>query len=761
MTVVEEWLAGFGAPISASSLCNAQATALVEFVHRYAGAVATFVEARGRGEQELVVLDVRTGAPQAPVHPIRPTERVGILFARADAMPLVAMLRNNFPDTEKQLLVPAGSPAFICIDDRPWAEALLTWTPAELINRILTWFQRAARGELHDARQPLEPVLLGSPLSFIIARSILATDATEDLIAEHDLEQRSILRVKPLAEISEVTAGSEPICITTYRVQPERMQRLRHAPATLGELAETLRARGIDICADLTSRFARWLAEGEVAAWRLNARFAVIVEMPIATPRGERQEGVDMRAFLAAQSAGDIAVALGVAFNTNPQHGSSVGYAKRIGQPAVDRQALDEICVQSAEVHLEFERDLATRLAGRKEPDTRRAVLVGAGAMGSHLADCLVREGRFRWTIIDDDRLLPHNLARHVARKDQTCRHKAVILADYLNMSLAGEAAVGQPLSANLFAAGKVGAEIAEALNAADLLIDATASVRAARYLSDHKAQARRLSTFFNPSGKAAVLLAEPAGRALTLRDLEAQYLGFVLRNARLANHLGDLPEILAYTGACRAITNRIPQWRVSVLAGLAAGGVSDAADRTEPAILIWTLTSNDEVNVDAVPAEPVARYCAHGWQIAVDAGLASRIHALRRARLPSETGGILFGLVDIPKKSIHVVHASPAPPDSEEQPDGFLRGTDGVQELLEAADRTTAGQLRYVGEWHSHPPRASAHPSPVDARQIDWLAGLLGMDSMPALLLIAADTGIAVVLADEPAQGLTPDRTP
>ena len=87
-------------------------------------------------------------------------------------MPFVVMHRDEFPDTEHQQLVPEGHPAVICIDDRPWAEALLTWTPTELIERILTWFRRAARGELHDARQPLDPVLLGSPLSLIIPRSI-------------------------------------------------------------------------------------------------------------------------------------------------------------------------------------------------------------------------------------------------------------------------------------------------------------------------------------------------------------------------------------------------------------------------------------------------------------------------------------------------------------------------------------------------------------------------------------------------------------
>ena len=264
------------------------------------------------------------------------------------------------------------------------------------------------------------------------------------------------------------------------------------------------------------------------------------------------------------------------------------------------------------------------------------------------------------------------------------------------------------------WSAANGGTAVAESLAEADLIIDATASLLAARFLSDHKAQARRLSTFFNPTGEAAILLAEPAGRSLTLRDLEAQYLGLVLRTGRLADHLGKLAETVAYTGACRAITNRIPQSRVSVLAGLAAAGVGNAADGMDAVISIWTLTSNDEVTLDSIPAEPVSHYQAHGWQITMDAGLAARIRAMRNARLPSETGGMLFGLVDIPAKSIHLIDASPAPPDSMERPNGFIRGTQGVEALMEEIRRKTAGQVRYVGEWHSHPPPASARPSSV-----------------------------------------------
>jgi hypothetical protein len=69
--------------------------------------------------------------------------------------------------------------------------------------------------------------------------------------------------------------------------------------------------------------------------------------------------------------------------------------------------------------------------------------------------------------------------------------------------------------------------------------------------------------------------------------------------------------------------------------------------------------------------------------------------------------------------------------------------------------NRRTAGQLRYVGEWHSHPPRASARPSAVDGQQIDWLAALMEMESMPALMLIAAEKEVAIVFADQRAAPL------
>jgi hypothetical protein len=748
--LVASWLTDFNEAIDDPGLRNTAAGATAEFMRRY----GALVENRRWGDLELVILDLRTGAPQRPVYPILSTERVGLFFAQEHAQPLVTILRDDFPDTEHQLLVPEGCPATICIDDRPWAEARLTWTPAELIERIVSWFRRAGRGELHDARQPLDPILMGSPLSFFIARSVLDAGLAQDLIAEHDPSDRSTLCVRRADQ--HIPPAAEPFAIFAYRVPAEQMKRLKYAPDNLASLAAKLAECGINLFDDLRERLTTWLTEGASAGWRLNARFAVIVEMPIISPHGVQQDGMDHRAFITAWAAGDIAVALGIAEKA-PAGLGIVGYVKKLGTVVVNEAAIADIKAQTAEVHLAFEPDFAARLAGRRMPDDRKVVLVGAGAIGSHVADDLAREGRFSWTVIDGDRLLPHNLARHVARGDQVRQFKANILAEHIN-NIFGGSPRSTAIVASLFADGAQGTAIDTALREADLIIDATASVVAARYLSDHAAQGRRASAFFNPAGQAAVLLAEPKDRSLTLRDVEAQYHGLVLRTERLGDHLGKQADTVAYTGACRAVTNRIPQWRAAVLSGLAAAGFANAADTDAAAITIWTIAPNGEVTVDTTAPEPVMRFQADSWQIAIDSGLVRRIHRMRDSRVPCETGGILLGLVDIPAKRIHLVDASPAPPDSVEEPGSFVRGVVGVPDLIGSVRRRTADQVRYVGEWHSHPPRSPARPSVIDGQQLDWLAALMGMDSMPALMLIAAEHELAVIFANQQADPLPQD---
>ncbi|OAZ91390.1 ThiF family adenylyltransferase [Halomonas sp. G11] len=752
---IDTWLKESGESVAATCLTYPAAQALVSYVDRYAGHLATVVEGRRGAGHELVVLDFQTGRPQKSVHPIKRVERIGVCFTHDAGMPLVFMLRADFPDTEHQQLTPEGIPRAICIDDRPWAEARLAWTTAELAERILSWFRRAGRGELHNAHQPLDPLLFGSPLSFIISRDALHHAAELDLVALHEADQGQILRVRPAKPGERPNEHVEPICLIAYSIPPENMRRLQFAPETLGSLADMLEHRGIDLFKDLRTRLSEWILQAEEIPWRVLSRFAVIVEMPVIAPDGSPQNGIDLRAFVTNQSVGDIAVALGIALKAErSDEVSKVGYTSAVVPGPEETDTLRAITAQSAEIHYEFDRRLATQLSGRHNTDERKAVMVGAGAIGSHVAECLGREGRFSWTVIDDDRLLPHNIARHTGRDCDVTKSKAELVAAQLESTIHHESGqVARGLAADVMTAGDCREEIDRTLGNADIIIDATASVLAARYLSDHSTSARRASAFFNPSGESAVLLAEQEGRTVTLRDLEAQYLGLVARDDRLAGHLAAGDGTYAYTGACRAITNLIPESRVMALSGLVSGGLGRAADQGEGAIRIWSMSESGAVAFIESEPEPVKRFKAGDWTIAIDHGLIERIQVMRGGHLPSETGGVLSGVVDIPAQCIHLVNAAPAPPDSKGSATGFVRGTSGVQEHLERISKRTRGQVRYIGEWHSHPPGSGSAPSPTDLVQMDWLATVFDMDTLPALMLIAGEHDISIILANTDAE--------
>lgn len=81
--------------------------------------------------------------------------------------------------------------------------------------------------------------------------------------------------------------------------------------------------------------------------------------------------------------------------------------------------------VQIAVVHEEL--PLLAPLVGHwplEELAEAHVVVIGAGSIGSAAADALAAYGVRRLTIVDPDRLLPHNFARHRANPRQLGRHK-------------------------------------------------------------------------------------------------------------------------------------------------------------------------------------------------------------------------------------------------------------------------------------------------------------------------------------------------
>ncbi|MEJ0096667.1 MAG: ThiF family adenylyltransferase [Methylocella sp.] len=694
------------------------------------------------GALAALQLDIEVERPQDLAAPIRSVEPVAVIFGASDAQPSVLTLREDFPDTMHQNWAPDDMPRALCIDDRPWAEARLTFTPADFIRRIQLWLAKASRGELHDTAQPLEPLFFRRPATIILpAAALRPADQPPELVGHLRSEHETIIVTEFVQQGR--TSPDPQFVVIPLRAAPQGMQRLQFAPQTLDKLGQQLQGCGIDLNAELRARVIAWAGLDATAVRRLQARIALVVAFPVAGDDGRQAE--DLRAFITHDCAGDVGVGLGVLAPNDSNVGSGRGYVRMVGVGAgADVPAL---AISPADVHLGFDRALGAAIGGQARPDTRRCVQVGAGSLGSQLAVNLAREGRFRWTIIDPDSLMPHNLARHALYPIDVGRPKVVGLAHRLHALLDEPVTLYQANILHPPADLKEGMEAA--VSAAEIIIDASASVAVSRHIADlPRPGARRLSVFFNPAGTAVVLLAEGADPSITLRDLEAQYHRLVQADSQLAHHL-QAEAGVRYSGSCRAATNRIPAARAALMSAIASQASIDALASDDAGVRIWTLADNRTVSLAELTPLPVQNITLGNWTVTYDDGLGRQIAGLRAERLPHETGGVLLGITDTSRRSVHMVSALPSPQDSSGSVTAFERGVAGLAAAVAQATTRSLHQVRYVGEWHSHPRGSSTRPSVTDINQLCWLTEELESEGVPALMAIAGDGGqLSVLLA-------------
>jgi hypothetical protein len=375
-------------------------------------------------------------------------------------------------------------------------------------------------------------------------------------------------------------------------------------------------------------------------------------------------------------------------------------YTRLFTPAGVNETALAAMPLLMGVAHVEFDQLRASELSGKTVRPPRRIMQIGAGTIGSLAAESLVREGfGLHWTFIDSDYLLPHNLARHDLGVSDVGMPKALALANRIRALRTDVHA--DAIVADMLHPAEHDAAIATAVMSADLIIDAAASVPVARFLSDQPGDARLASVFFNPAGTSAVLLVESHDRTVNLRMLEAAYYGDILRVPELQDHLSQSAETIPYAGACRAVTNRIPAGRAQTLTGLVTMGLSQALSKDESALHVWTVSADGATIVHSPEISTIRTVSCLGWTVTLPQKLEEQILQMRRNQLPAETGGVLFGIVDLVKLRIDIVEAWAAPPGSQGSETEFIRGTKGLRQGVEQAVARTLDQVRYVGEWH------------------------------------------------------------
>ncbi len=690
----------------------------------------SLVECSKESSSESIIIDVSVERPQRTVHDIRATERIAVKFDEDDASPPeVLSLRPDFPWVPHINLRLTEFPRSLCLYDRPWAELSARWTAATFIERIRYWLAATARGSLHQDDQPLEPLLLHNGLRIILPATIyndLQSPAPLQLnfVLPRDSDECRTLFAIP-ASGKEARRSGVPFIATTLVANPQAHGLIRQTPGTLAELAQFLSNGGIDLIAVLRERLRDWAEPTQS-----KAQLAIIVALPLTRSSSRAIEAWNFWVFATHTPIKEVGTDIGL---WAPM-GDRVGLLMHPD----DTSKGSKTGIDILSPYVEFSRNSAATANGTIA-DTSKIVAIGAGALGSQLVITLARSGVGEWIVVDDDELLPHNIARHSLHARYVGHPKTTGMVHFMDQ-LYDSGTKG--IVANVLRPAEKADELNAAFNHADVILDISASVTVARHLArDVSSPARRVSVFLNPMGTDVVVLAEDTSRTVTLDELEAQYYRAVNNSAALQGHLATNDGRIRYGRSCRDISVSMPTYLVTGLAALASELIRRSLQSPDAAIKV--LRADKETLAIApveVKSSRVSRKQIADWLLVVDDALLERLQDLRSSKLPNETGGVLLGVYDLDRKTIYVVDTIPSPPDSEEWPTLYIRGSEGLLEEVQNVAKRTGGQLEYVGEWHSHPDGSATRPSPDDIKVFAWLTEHMATAGLPALMAIVGE---------------------
>lgn len=113
----------------------------------------------------------------------------------------------------------------------------------------------------------------------------------------------------------------------------------------------------------------------------------------------------------------------------------------------------------------------------------KRVAIVGAGSVGSKIAECLVRSGVHRLTLVDGDVMLPANLERHALDWRDVGYRKVKALKRRLQSIVPGARVKEIANNLNWQRSARTHAWQVEALAECDIIVDATGDVPTALFL--------------------------------------------------------------------------------------------------------------------------------------------------------------------------------------------------------------------------------------------------------------------------------------
>jgi len=708
----------------ARTLADALAEGSIQF--------AAFLECHIHEDSEIVIFEIEVEVPQLVKNAINSRERIAVVFKKPDnSIPEVLALRADFPKVPHLNLRDSEFPRSLCLYEEQYRDLKRRWTAPRFVERIRQWFALTAKGKLHQDDQPLEPILLGSCGNILLPHDLLNKD-------DKDLPDQIFLTATDKSCAFFIAHRNQPTVITSlsisasiHRCPPKQHGIIHSRPKSLSELAEILKGGDFSLLDDLRKRLKHWFNNDLIDKKNLKSSFVLIILCPKTRAERTTTESTDIWAFAVDDTLKEVGIKIGL-WETQPQSGD-LGLLV----PTDTTKCGEDIQIDPLNPCFELTRKLAANLNGFPETEELSITAIGAGALGSQVVMNLARTGFGRWILIDNDRLMPHNLARHALNAWHLGLPKSLTLSYEANQ-ICRDQNLFRAIPVDIFCPEKNKSDVDKALTGSNIILDMSASVTVARHITlNIESSARRVSLFLTPTGNDLVLLAENSDRSIRLDALEMQYYRAIIEEDRLKGHFAPPEGRRRYGQSCRDITSTLPQHFVALHAAIGGRTFREVCQTDIAHIKIWRADEKGNVNFIDVGISPVICHQVNDWIICADEKLISKLSRLRLDKLPNETGGVLLGSFDLERQIIYIVDTIPSPQDSQEWPTLYIRGSQGLKRKVDNVAQQTDGMLEYIGEWHSHPNNTDTKPSGDDVQVFSWLTERMDLDGLPALMMI------------------------
>ncbi|SFN67979.1 ThiF family adenylyltransferase [Dokdonella immobilis] len=500
---------------------------------------------------ECLIVDVECdGVPSKNQFGIAYRERLA-LCVPSDPKRLIDVLalRRDFPELMHLNQGLPGAPASLCLYFESPAAVLRTWTPPAFLRRIQWWLERSARGELHPADQPVEQMFFASQYELILPWNYakLREDLSARFVVFKGPERPNGGFTCYMEAVSGAVADAKTAAHIDLLLPPVTHGFIEHNPGTLGELSDILGKRSVDLIGLLRDMIQTKVDEKGAIESPDDKATVIVVLIPIRRSAEADPDGIMRRAFFVPSGIVEVGIATGALFKYD-------GRYFRDSTNSEPTTAWRDLPVLLMDVLTKNDGASARRQSAVLE-EGPTGVLVGAGSLGSALLNLWGRSGFGRWSVIDDDHIKPHNLSRHVAFAQHIGQAKATVVAELHDATMEGATRIA-PITAD--ASDFSQQPVAQVLNVASLVVDASTTLEYPRAASANDALPRHCSTFVTPDGNGAVLLMEDVKRSQRLRTLEAQYYREIIQCKRLpttpVSHRSDLLR-------CAPVFNGAQRW--------------------------------------------------------------------------------------------------------------------------------------------------------------------------------------------------------